>query len=149
MAHQDLVEKNLKQLFCCLERIHDIKSALNYAELVSEIETCLSFDVVKNIFECIIYDPEVGADILGYLKDTLVYLRDDKNEELKAMFTEESSIPAPIIFYLLKTMIEIHRIVLCFIDTYIRKCYNNNPIGNARVYPYLFLLGDVVDVIAY
>ena len=101
------------------------------------------------MFGCIIHNPARGASALNKLKNLLVYLRDYKNEELKAMFAEESPISVPIIFNLLKRIMEIHRIIKSFIKTYINQCYDNNPIGNAHVYPYLCSLGDVVDVIAY
>ena len=93
----------------------------------------------------IIYDPERGADALNKLKDLLVYLRDDRNEELKAMYSEESPVSAPILFYFLNMTLDIHRTVYYF-DTYIRKFYKNNPICNAYIYPYLCSLDDIVEL---
>ena len=107
MDQQLFFQRKLNHLLYSLGKLHDMKGVLNYAELISEIETCISFDV-KNIFFCIIYDPERGADALKELKNILVYLRDNKNDELKAMSTEESSISASIMFYLLKTTLKIY-----------------------------------------
>ena len=44
---------------------------------------------------------------------------------------------------------DIRRIVQYFIRTYIDKCYENNPICNVYIYPYLCYLGDVVEIIVY
>ena len=140
---QDPEEEKLDDLEQSLNGFHNIKYVLNYDELLLEIDACISSEP-KKIFDCIIYDPTRVAEVLIKLKDLFVYLRDDKNEELKAMFTEESSIPAPIIFYSLKTIFQLHRIVQNFIKTYINEYYDNT-----YIYPYLCSLGDVLDVIAY
>ena len=136
----------MTHLLYSLGKLHDMKGVLNYAELISEIETCISFDV-KNIFSCIIYDPERGADALKELKNILVYLRDSKNDELKAMSTKESSISASIMFYLLKTTLKIRETVKYFIRTYDK--HINDDVCKAYIYPYLCSLDDAVEVIAY
>ena len=147
MDHQVSVPEELYYVINCLENLHHMKGVLNYAELVSVIETSISFDVTK-IFECIIYDPTRGSYVLKKLKDILVYLRDNKNEELKAMFVKKSSIPAPIIFYLLETTLQIQRIIKEFRNTY-EQMYTTDPICDAYIYPYLCSLSDVVEVILY
>ena len=140
MVHQKFVEKFLKSF----DYAHDRKSCLNYGELVLQIETCLSFDKSEMI-DSIIYDPARGAAALSKLKDILVYLRDYKNEELKAMYTEECSVTAPILFYLLNITLKIRRIVFCFTMRYLQKSYRNK----GYIYSYLCCLVDVVEVIAY
>ena len=105
MDQQEFVQDSLREdkldaIINLFDDAHGMKTCLNYGELVLKISIYMSLDL-GIFFDCIIYDPTKGAIALRRIKDLLVYLRDNKNDELKNMYTEKSTITAPILYYLL------------------------------------------------
>ena len=93
-------EDKLYHIINIFDYAHDIKTCLSYGEFVLKIKIYMWLDL-RIYFYCIICDPTKGAIALNRIKDLLVYLRDNKNDELKNMYTEKSTISAPILYYLL------------------------------------------------
>ena len=110
-------EDKLDHIINIFDYAHYMKSCLNYGECVLKIEIYVCLDL-KTFFDCIISFPTNGAVALKRMKDLLVYLRDDKNDELKNMYSEKSTITAPILYYLLSITLEIRRVVTTLIYIY-------------------------------
>ena len=105
MDEQEFVPDSLKKeklvdIINKFDYAHHMKTYLNYNEFVLKIKIYMRL-YLRIFFDCIISFPTKGAVALKRIKDLLVYLRDDKNDELKNMYTEKSTITAPILYYLL------------------------------------------------